>query len=105
MTTRREFVLFLGQGATILALPQVISTVPNIQKKLALATDKPNAINLDKFKFDYKAYSAVIASSVGAFLLTYKDELVLFLTLVFAAIIILYAGIPLTEQMIWYLVG
>ena len=105
MTTRREFVLFLGQGATILALPRVISTVPNIQKKLALATDKPNAISLDKFKFDYKAYSAVIAGSVGAFLLTYKDELVLFLTLVLAAIIILYSGIPLTEQMIWYLVG
>ena len=51
MTTRREFVLLLGQGATILALPQVISTVPNIQKKLALATDKPDAISLDKFKF------------------------------------------------------
>jgi hypothetical protein len=29
----------------------------------------------------------------------------LFLALVLAAIIILYSGIPLTEQMIWYLVG
>ena len=88
-----------------MALPQVISTIPVMQKKLALATDKPNTIRLHKFKFDYKAYSAVIASSVGAFLLTYKDELVLFLTLVLAAIIILYSGIPLTEQMIWHLVG
>ena len=105
MPTRREFVLFLGQGAAIMALPQVISTIPVMQKKLALATDKPNTIRLHKFKFDYKAFAAVITSSVGAFLLTYKDELVLFLALVLAAIIILYSGIPLTEQMIWYLVG
>ena len=105
MPTRREFVLFLGQGATIMALPQVIASVPVMQKKLALSTDNPKTIHLDKFAFDYKAFAAVITSSVGAFLLTYKDELVLFLTLVLAAIIILYAGIPLTEQMIWHLVG
>ena len=88
-----------------MALPQVISTIPVMQKNLALATDKPNTIRLNKFKFDYKVFAAVITSSVGAFLLTYKDELVLFLALVLAAIIILYSGIPLTEQMIWYLVG